>query len=96
MSQLADTSANDQPPQQQQQQELPREQEKEQEHGQNAYSVPPLLWDKERDEPYLELEHRGQKYLLTMWRESDGDTMVCSPSLPQYGRAGTAVGTWHV
>lgn len=42
----------------------------------SIYAVPPLQWDKERDEPFLEVEHRGEKYLLTMWRESDEDDMV--------------------
>jgi hypothetical protein len=40
------------------------------------YSIPPLQWDQERDEPFLELEIKGQMYKMTMWRESDGDDMV--------------------
>jgi hypothetical protein len=46
--------------------------------GNQGYSVPPIKWDDERDEPYCEVEIKGQPYLMTMWRESDGDDMVFS------------------
>lgn len=44
--------------------------------SQKGPNLPPIQWDQSRDEPYLELEHRGERYTLTMWRESDGDDMV--------------------
>lgn len=43
----------------------------------SKYAVPPLQWDRERDEPFLEIEHRGDKYTLTMWREEDEADAVC-------------------
>lgn len=48
--------------------------------GKAGYTIPPLQWDKERDEPFLEITHRGEKYLLTMWREEDENEMVCPPT----------------
>jgi hypothetical protein len=42
----------------------------------SSYTVPPLQWDEERDEPFVELEIKGQIYRMTMWRETDGDDMV--------------------
>jgi len=41
-----------------------------------TYAIPEIQWDKERDEPFCDVEIRGEQYLLTMWRESDGDEMV--------------------
>jgi hypothetical protein len=41
-----------------------------------SYTIPELRWDTERNEPYCEVEIEGQRYLMTMWRESDGDDMV--------------------
>lgn len=47
-----------------------------------TYNPPPLQWDEERDEPFLELEIKGQAYRMTMWRETDGDDMVSPCPVP--------------
>jgi len=41
-----------------------------------SYSEPQIEWDEERDEPYCNVEIKGEQYRMTMWRESDGDDMV--------------------
>jgi len=43
-----------------------------------SYSEPQIEWDEERDEPYCNVEIKGEQYRMTMWRESDGDDMVSS------------------
>jgi len=42
------------------------------------YEIPKLEWDEERDEPFCKITIKGEEYRMTMWRESDGDDMVCS------------------
>jgi hypothetical protein len=46
-----------------------------------TYRDPQIQWDEERDEPFCNVEIKGQEYRMTMWRESDGDDMVGSDLL---------------
>jgi hypothetical protein len=43
---------------------------------QTSYTEPKIEWDDERDEPFCNIEIKGEQYRMTMWRESDGDDMV--------------------
>jgi hypothetical protein len=41
-----------------------------------------MEWDEERDEPFCRIAIKGEEYRMTMWRESDGDDMVCLSDVP--------------
>ena len=43
----------------------------------SKYQIPKIEWDDERDEPFCRITIKGEENRMTMWRESDGDDMVC-------------------